>query len=161
MLPHKHAIISTAIGAIGWWTTGDVRAGIAAVTAGVLPDIDHVVDYSYYRWRGVHRLILPLHGYEYAGAGAIAGLVLRNRVLLAASLSYLAHLLADQTENHTRPLGYSLLFRAWHGFRLEDLSTVPEHAARGREDDIRMLQGLAERLRARAGLGGRDSKRSG
>ena len=157
MLPHKHAIVSTAIGAIAWWTTGDARAGAAAVLAGVLPDIDHIADYSYYRWRGAHRLILPLHGYEYAGVAAAAGLVLRDRALVAASLSYLVHLLADQAENRTHPLGYSLLFRARHGFRLEELSTVPEYAARGREDDIRMLKRLLERLRARAGLGARGS----
>jgi hypothetical protein len=147
MLPHKHAIISAAIGAIGWWTTGDIRASIAAVAAGVLPDMDHIADYSYYRWRGVHRLILPLHGYEYAIVTAIAALLTHNRVLGLAAISYWVHLLADQMENHTHLLGYSLLFRARHKFRIEEISTVPEAAARGREDDMRSLQALLRRSR--------------
>jgi hypothetical protein len=152
MLPHKHAIISTAIGAIGWWKIGDIRACIAAVAAGVLPDLDHIADYSYYRWRGIHRLILPLHGYEYAVLGAIATLLAGNKILGVATVSYSVHLLADQMENYTHLLGYSLLFRARHKFRIEEISTVPEAAARGREDDIRALRALLRRLRTMAAM---------
>jgi hypothetical protein len=147
MLPHKHVIISTTIGAIGWWKTRDIRACIAAIAAGVLPDLDHIADYSYYRWRGVHRLILPLHGYEYAILSAIAALLAGNQILGVATVSYSVHLLADQMENHTHTLGYSLLFRARHKFRIEEISTVPEAAARGREDDMQSLQALLRRLR--------------
>ena len=146
MLPQKHVIISTAIGAVGWWKTGDSRVCIAAIAAGVLADIDHIVDYSYYRWRGVHRLILPLHGYEYAILGTLAALRAGNQVLGAATLSYTIHLLADQMENHTHVLGYSLLFRAGHKFRIEEISSVPEAAARGRENDMRSLRALLDRL---------------
>jgi len=146
MLPQKHAIISTAIGAIGWWKTRDFGACIAAIAAGVLPDVDHIADYSYYRWCGAHRLILPLHGYEYAVLGAIAALLAGNKILGVATVSYSVHLLADQMENHTHLLGYSLLFRARHKFRIEEISTVPEAAARGREDDMRSLQTLLRRL---------------
>jgi len=146
MLPHKHAIISAAIGAAGWWATGDIRAAIAAFAAGVFPDIDHIADYSYYRWRGDHRLILPLHGYEYAALSAIAALLAHDRVLGVTTISYSVHLLADQMENHTHLLGYSLLFRAWHKFRIAEISTVPEAAARGREDDMRSLRTLFRRL---------------
>ena len=149
MLPHKHALISAAIGVAGWWATRDPRAGAAALAAGVLPDLDHGVDYAYYGLRKRHRLILPLHGYEYAAGAALAALATRNRLLGVAALAYLVHLLADQQENHTHWLGYSLLFRLWHGFRIEAISTVPEAAARGREADLRLLRSLAERLRAR------------
>ena len=145
MLPHKHAIIATTIGAVGWWMTSDVGAMVAAIAAGVLPDLDHIADYSYYRWRGVHRLILPLHGYEYAVVGAAAALLTGNKILGVAALSYLVHLLADQMENRTRKWGYSLLFRAWHGFRIEDISTVPAAAAQGRVDDLRLLKDLFRR----------------
>ncbi len=91
---------------------------------------------------------MPLHGYEYAAGAALAALATRNRLLGVAALSYLVHLLADQQENHTHWLGYSLLFRIWHGFRLEAISTVPDAAARGRENDLRLLKSLALRLRA-------------
>jgi hypothetical protein len=146
MVPQKHALISTAIGAIGWWQTGDIRVCIAAITAGVLPDADHIVDYSYYRWRGRHRLILPLHGYEYAVLSAIAALLTYNHILGVATISYMVHLLADQLENHTHRLGYSVLYRIRHRFRIEEISTVPDAAARGREEDMRALQTLLRRL---------------
>jgi len=146
MVPQKHVLISTVIGAIGWWETGDIGACIAAIAAGVLPDIDHIADYSYYRWRGAHRLILPLHGYEYAVLGTIAALLTGHKILGIATVSYMVHLLADQVENHTHILGYSLLFRARHKFRIDEISTVPEAAKHGREDDMRSLQSLLRRL---------------
>ena len=151
MLPHKHAIISAAVGAVGWWGTGEPAACVAALTSGVLPDIDHIIDYSYYRWRGDHRLILPLHGYEFALLGAVAALFTSNKILGVAVLSYFIHLLADQAENRTHKLGYSLLFRAWYRFRIEDISTIPEAAIRGRVDDIELLKGLLGRRQNRKG----------
>ena len=146
MQPHKHIAISTLIGALAWWGTGKPAAGAAALVAGVLPDIDHIADYSYYYWRREHRLILPLHSLELAALGA--GVALRNgdALLGVAALSYLVHLLADQLENRVHLLGYSLLFRASRRFRLRDLSTVPDSAERGRMDDLRMLKNLLARL---------------
>jgi hypothetical protein len=145
MLPHKHALISAAVGAIGWWATGKPAAGAAALTAGVLPDIDHIVDYSYYRWQGEHRLILPLHAYELALLGTAIALLKSNKILGIAVLSYFIHLLADQAENRTHQLGYALLFRAWHRFRIEEISTVPEAAMRGRMEDMDLLKRLLRR----------------
>lgn len=152
MLPHKHALISAAIGAAAWWKTGDPKVGAAAFAAGVLPDLDHGVDYAYYGWRHRHRLILPLHGYEYAAASALVGAATKSSLFGAVAVSYLVHLLADQLENRTHWLGYSLLFRIWHGFRIEAISTVPDDAARGREDDMRLLKSLVRRLRLRLGM---------
>ena len=145
MLPHKHAIISATVGAVGWWSTGEPAACAAALTTGVLPDVDHIVDYSYYRWQGGHRLILPLHGYEFALLGTVVALLTGNKILGIAVLSYFIHLLADQAENRTHKLGYSLLFRARYRFRIEDISTVPEAAIRGRMEDIDLLKGLLRR----------------
>jgi hypothetical protein len=147
MLPHKHAIISATVGVIGWWATRKPAAGVAALVTGVLPDIDHLIDYSYYRRRGEHRLILPLHGYEFAFLGTVIALLKGNKLLGIAVLSYLIHLLADQAENRTRILGYSLLFRAWYRFRIEDISTVPADATRGRMEDIELLRNLLRRWR--------------
>jgi hypothetical protein len=149
VLPDKHAIISAAVGIAGWWATGEPAACVAALTAGVLPDIDHICDYSYYRWRGEHRLILPLHGYEFALFGALLALIKGNKILGTAVLSYLIHLLADQSENRTQKWGYSLLFRAWHHFRVEDISTVPDAAIRGRMKDMDLLKSLLYRRQAR------------
>lgn len=142
MLPHRHAIISATVGATAWAVSGDAVLFAAAFAAGVLPDVDHIVDYTFLQRRGGHRLILPLHGYEYALLGAVFALMSGNPVAGVATLSYLVHLLADQLENRTRWPGYLLLFRAWHGFRIEVISTAPEAAMRGRDDDIRRLQKL-------------------
>lgn len=149
MLPHKHALISATVGLIGWWTTGKPAACVAALTTGVLPDVDHLIDYSYYRWRGEHRLILPLHGYEFALLGTIVALLEGNKILGIAVLSYFIHLLADQSENRTRKLGYALLFRAWYRFRVEDISTVPEAAIQGRMEDLDLLKSLLGRRQNR------------
>ncbi|MEZ4869896.1 MAG: hypothetical protein R3C14_51695 [Caldilineaceae bacterium] len=147
MLPHKHVLISAAVGAVGWWGTGTPAAGLAALATGVLPDLDHLIDYSYYYWRGDHRIILPLHGYEYAVCGAIVALRNSDQILGVAVFSYLVHLLADQAENRTKLWGYSLSFRLWQRFRLDHISTVPEAAVRGRDDDLAMLKGLLQRWR--------------
>jgi hypothetical protein len=147
MLPHKHIAISVAVGAAAWWGTGDPVAGAASLATGVLPDVDHIIDYSYYRWRGEHRLILPLHAYEFALLGTVIALLESNNILGWAVLSYFIHLLADQSENRTHKLGYSLLFRAWHRFRIEDISTIPEAAIRGRMEDLELLKSLLRGLR--------------
>jgi hypothetical protein len=145
MLPHKHAVISATVGIIGWWTTREPAVVAVALIAGVLPDIDHLVDYAYYHWRGEHRLLLPLHGYEFALLGAVGALRAGDKVLGIGALSYLIHLLADQAENRTHYFGYSLLFRVWHRFRVEKLSTAPEAAIRGRMQDIDLLKSLLRR----------------
>jgi hypothetical protein len=133
------------VGAVCWWSTKVPAAGAAAFIAGVLPDVDHILDYSYYYWRREHRLILLLHGYEFAILSTMVALRTSNTTLGIAVLSYFIHLLADQTENRTHVLGYSLLYRAWHQFRIEKISTVPEAAVRGRMDDISSLQTLLRR----------------
>jgi len=145
MLPHKHAIIATAVGVVGWWRTGEPATCVAALATGVLPDMDHIIDYTYYHWRGDHRLILPLHGYEFGFFGAATALLAGSGILMVAALSYLVHLLADQLENRTHMLGYSLLFRAWHRFRIEDISTMPQAAAKGRMEDMRLLGNVFRR----------------
>ncbi len=145
MLPHKHVLISLAAGAAGWRLTGERGAVIAAVVAGVLPDLDHIVDYAYYSLRGDHKLILLLHGYEYVLLGAAIALSTNNRSLGVALFSYLVHLAVDQMENRTYWWGYSLLLRAYHKFRIEDISTVPVAAMQGRIDDMQRLGGLFAR----------------
>ena len=146
MLPHKHLAISMVIGAAAWWQMQTPTAMGAALVGGVLPDLDHAVDYAYYHWRGTHRLILPLHGYEYAVIAGVTALLRKEPLLGIAAASYLLHVFADQAENRTKVLGYSLLYRAVQRFQLERISTVPEDAARGREDDLQMLANLLKRL---------------
>jgi len=140
-------MIAATIAAVGWWRTGRPTVAAAALAAGVLPDVDHLVDYAYYYLRRRHRLILPLHGYEYAAAAAGAALMRGSAPWGVAALSYLVHLLADQAENRTRPWGYSLICRAAHGFCIERISTMPADAKRGRMNDMAALKRLLRRPR--------------
>ncbi len=133
-------ILSATIGAAAWTVSGDPTTCAVAVVAGVLPDVDHLADYMYFRFRRGHRLILPLHGYEYAVLGIVSSLSSDDPIVLVATLSYLVHLFADQLENRTRPPAYWLLFRLWHRFRVESISAAPEAAMRGRVDDMRRIQ---------------------
>jgi hypothetical protein len=146
MLPHKHIAISAALGIAGWMNTGRPSALLYAIVPGVLPDIDHAVDYAYYGCFKEHRLILPLHGYEYVLLGSVVASGKKDKLLWLAMLSYLIHLLSDQAENKTKTLGYSLLYRLRHRFRLDEISTLPEDATRGRMADIQMLVNVIRRV---------------
>ena len=123
--------------------TADTRR--ASPIEAAITDIDHVLDYAYYQRTGTHRLILLLHGYEYAIVGGIAAWLTGSVVIWALVISYLIHLLADQVENRTHWLGYSLVFRAWHRFRIERISISPQEAVQGRMDDLRLLKRLFRR----------------
>ncbi|MFN8444477.1 MAG: metal-dependent hydrolase [Caldilineaceae bacterium] len=142
MQPHKHLALSALIGAAGWWWTGEATTGALALAVGVLPDVDHVVDYLVYHRSGEHKLVLLLHGYEYALLAGTVAFTSSNPALAIATLSYLVHLFADQFENHTHWLGYSFLFRAIHRFRIEEISNAPEAAKRGRMQDMAMVRKL-------------------
>ena len=148
MLPHRHLLISAAVGMAGWVATRDKKAIPLAIGSGVLPDLDHGADYAWYALTGTHRLLLPLHGYEwsvplfwwsYKRWGA--------PLAVLTTLSYLCHLLADQVENQTKPGGYFFLYRLWRRFAMERISRDPVAGTRGRIEDIKRLQKLAARFR--------------
>ncbi len=146
MLPHKHLAVSTLLGVAGWLGTRKPSAIFYALVPGVLPDLDHAVDYAYYGLFREHRLIMPLHGYEYGVLAAMLAFAQKDKLLWLATFSYFIHLMADQAENKTKILGYSLLFRLLRRFRIEQISTLPEDAARGRMADIQMLANFIRRL---------------
>jgi hypothetical protein len=105
------------------------RDAIPVLVAGVLVDIDHLVDLV--ANRGVdrpQRILLPLHAWEW-----VIALVARHTRPtdgLAAGLA--AHLALDQM-NHaiTHPLFYWISFRALHGFRAREPLIEPARYARG------------------------------
>ena len=148
MLPHRHLFISTVVGIGGWVLCKDVRAIPASVASGTLADLDHCADYAWYGLFGEHRLLLPLHGYEWA-----LPLFLwsrkrwGNRMAWIITISYLVHLLADQVENQTKPLGYFFLYRLSKRFLLREISRSPVDGENGRLEDIEKLKHLSRRLR--------------
>ena len=139
MKPVMHVAASAALGmALAPWT-GWAGAG-ACVAAGTLIDIDHAFDFyrEGRRWRGrrdfsdffyrhrMRRLVLPLHGWEWAALGAAAlaappGLrpgfaAAWMGVLWAAWAGATFHLLCDSLTNPLPARGYFFFWRARHGF---------------------------------------------
>ncbi|MFW6174599.1 MAG: hypothetical protein ACOC5K_02370 [Chloroflexota bacterium] len=118
LLPHVAA--SSAVGAGVWVGAGEPLALPAAVAAGVLPDADHLLDY-YFRFirRDRRFLFLPLHGWEYLAALALAyALLAPTPWMLAVVLGYATQIVGDQLVNDVRWHTYFITARAWRGFRI-------------------------------------------
>lgn len=147
MLPHRHLLISSIVGIGGWVLTKDARALPAAVASGTLPDLDHGADYVWYGLFREHRLLLPLHGYEWS-----VPLFFWSRkrwgncLATVLTISYLIHLLADQVENQTKPPGYFFFYRLRKRFLLQEISLSPVDGANGRLEDMEKLKKIARRL---------------
>ena len=97
--------------------------------AGVLVDIDHVVDLAVNRGYVSPRFtILPLHAWEWV----IALLTRRTRLADGLAGGLAAHLALDQTNRAIHhPLFYWISFRALHRFRAEEPLVIPERYAAG------------------------------
>ena len=113
-----HAAVSVAIGVGLWAATGDARTLPAAVAAGVLPDVDHLLDYyNWYIRRDTRRLILIFHGWEYLVAAVLIYVfAFTEPWMLAVVLGYASQVGTDQIFNGVRWHTYSLLARASLGF---------------------------------------------
>jgi hypothetical protein len=96
-----------------------------AFAAGVLPDVDHVLDFFDPKDSGRARLMLrPFHAWEYFLASLVVVLALYSEPLFwAAVLGYLSHLVLDQIANRTHPMAYSIIYRAAKGFRRRHLTS--------------------------------------
>ena len=136
----EHLALSAAGSAVLLLATGSPAAALAFSAAGVLVDADHVVDY----WRetglnfrrqdfldhfSVHQpahLVLPLHGWEWPLALAVAGLALGGPLWVqAAAAGWLLHLGLDQRYNPLGPFSYSFFFRWRVGFSGEAVFEDP------------------------------------
>lgn len=105
------------------------RSAIPILIAGVLVDVDHVVDYfaNYHAERPVWA-ILPLHAWEWV----LALVSRRNPRADGLATGLAAHLAMDQV-NHaiSHPLFYWITFRALHRFRARAPLVDPMRYARG------------------------------
>lgn len=117
-----HIALSAAAGTRVWLATGEVNAIPAAIGAGVLPDLDHLLDfYLRYVRRNWKYLFLLLHGWEYAASGAlIYALWIREPWMLAVVLGYVTQIGADQLRNRVRWHTYIFTARAIKGFQVKD-----------------------------------------
>lgn len=127
-LPRYHAAVSLGVAALVVTRTRRWRDALPVLAAGVLVDLDHLVDL------GLHHansrfdfIVLPLHAWEWVFA-----LLARNRRVtdqLAGGLA--AHLALDQGNSAlSHPLVYWISVRAWYGFRASWPLADPDRYAR-------------------------------
>ncbi len=116
--------MSLSIGAAAWVGGGSPLAVPVALAAGVLPDLDHLVDYIDSKDEGWKRhMFRPFHAWEYFFLASIVALAFySNQLFLIAILGYLSHIAIDQFANRVHPLAYTLTYRVLKGFRRRELT---------------------------------------
>ncbi len=127
MAPAFHLVVAGGLGVVVYSATGSWQGGFAAVAAGVLPDLDHLLDYFnwYVRRRNYHIYYL-LHGWEYLVILAFtAALWSRNPIILGLTVGYASHIVGDYLVNRRNPLFYFLFHRARHRFLRRRLTNCP------------------------------------
>jgi membrane-bound metal-dependent hydrolase YbcI (DUF457 family) len=128
---HFIALIPAAL--LIWYKTKSVKSLIVLFAAGILIDIDHLIDYfayygmqinaldfisaDYFKYSGL--AIVPFHGWEWV----IITLLLAYKrgwksVFTPIALGLLTHLIVDSINIHSF-LFYSFLYRMSRGFMVE------------------------------------------
>ncbi|MBI3978506.1 MAG: hypothetical protein HY331_10005 [Chloroflexi bacterium] len=109
-----HVVVSAVLGVVAGLTSRSMRPLLGVVAAGVLIDVDHIVDYAWCRRRARRdRVVLPLHGWELAAGLACWAARRPDPLRLAIAVSYAVHLVLDLLANSPASgLSYSLLYRA-------------------------------------------------
>ena len=117
-----HIIVSGIAGGVLSGATGEPVLAAVTVGAGVLPDLDHLLDYyNWYVRRSPERLILLLHGWEIlALLAAIYALAVPETWMLAIVIGYATQIAGDQIYNRPKWKTYIFVLRAinrfrWHG----------------------------------------------
>ena len=127
--PRYHTALSLGLAGLVVWRTRRWRDAVPVLVAGILVDVDHLVDLFANRRAGrLLWIILPLHAWEW-----VLGLVARrSRPTDGLAGGLAAHLALDQL-NHaiTHPLFYWIGFRALHRFRARSPLIDAQRYARG------------------------------
>jgi hypothetical protein len=127
--PRVHAAVSIGLAALVVARSRRWRDAIPVLLAGVLVDIDHMLDY--FANRSAEKptwVVLPLHAWEWVFALAAR----RRRASDALAVGLAAHLALDQTNwAITHPLFYWISFRVLNGFRARTPLIQPERYERG------------------------------
>ena len=116
--PRYHTAFSLALAGLMVARTRRWRDALPVLVAGVLVDIDHLVDLAANRAYGKpHWAILPLHAWEWV----FALLTRRTQASDGLAGGLAAHLALDQFNTAiSHPLFYWITFRARHGFRARE-----------------------------------------
>lgn len=140
MRPLRHLAYSTAAASALFATTRSLKAAVGCVAAGVLVDLDHLIEYrnycgddwkweefstgSYFDAKGTVKVIF--HSWE--AAAVMWGIVLtqngirKNHLLYGITVGYTLHLVLDQIGNHMGKMGYFEVYRWLVGWQQSRLS---------------------------------------
>jgi hypothetical protein len=127
--PRYHAALSLGLALLVVRRSRRWRAAWPVLLAGVLVDVDHLVDLAVNRRAGgVRYLILPLHAWEW-----VLGLLARgSHASLGLAGGLAVHLALDQLNGIIRhPLFYWITVRARYGFRADWPLVDPERVEAG------------------------------
>jgi hypothetical protein len=131
MRPAGHIALSSVVSLFLWAVFRSYALAFSNLLAGVLIDLDHLIDhFAHYGFRTsvreffdacyertYHRAYLVLHGWEWLGGVLFAAWASGwNPWLVGLLVGWTQHLVADQFSNRPSPWGYSLLYRIRHGW---------------------------------------------
>lgn len=147
MRPAQHIALTAVASAPVYLATRSPQITAVFAAAGVLIDLDHLMDFVLWDKRpldpkrflkeGVPRtwpkLIYLLHGYEWIAMLAIISWKLANPYLWAITIGWIFHLSIDEIgnrmpANRTRifPMFYFFTFRLLHGFKRDRIAFIKE-----------------------------------
>ena len=143
MRPIMHAAVSFSLGAVLWFFTKSLYAGLICFLSGVLIDGDHIVEYLiHHRSKGLTirkvcqacedttkgegeyrfpKLYLFLHTWELVIIICIAAAYVKNIYLAAFAMGYASHLILDSTKNPAYPYAYFIIWRIIKNFHTHHL----------------------------------------
>ena len=133
MLPSRHFIVSFSLGAIIYYFTKSIAAGVICLFAGVLVDLDHIIDYvinvglKEFNFKEMYwdciklphqkesskikHVFLFFHSWEMVVLLWLVYIFTRNIYMLAFSVGYTGHIFLDSAARALNPLAYSLIYR--------------------------------------------------
>ena len=139
MRPQRH-IIASAFSGIAIWVIGrNLPAGIILFLGGVMPDIDHVLEFVIHNGMGgisikkvyeafspehdplFDKLYLFLHSIELVISLWIASVFLNNIYLIAFTAGYTLHLIMDVGGNNLSGYFYFFIWRMYKKFDVNKL----------------------------------------
>lgn len=138
-----HAITSLSIGALLWFFTKSLYAGILCFISGFFTDLDHIIEYViHYGWKDFTlkrfflvceqtckqegderfpKIYLIFHAVELAVLLWIISIFTKNIYLIAITIGHSVHLILDYISGILYPCSHFIIYRAIKGFNVEKL----------------------------------------
>ncbi|MBL7158146.1 MAG: metal-dependent hydrolase [Candidatus Omnitrophica bacterium] len=137
-----HAAVSFSLGLAIWFFTKSFLGGMLCLAAGIIPDIDHIIEFlmhyprkefSFERFyaecqdtgkrkkSGFKKLRLFFHSMELCIILIVAALVTRNIYVISVALGYASHMALDAIANPIRASSYFFIKRIFVKFDTDKL----------------------------------------